>query len=201
MQSERLRLLAGASVLFILGLCALLALVQDGGGENRTELDGIDSYLADKYGGGGGGMQSFHSLQAAVSGHHSGDLPMQMSMFEHHHQAHRQALQDSSILSRQAHRRHTVHAHAHGRGRTLEMEVGGYPRELGMSTSRPSAGTRDLRGGDSFTASEAGTMSSLTHEEKLDAEANSFDIDDRKPCAGKPCFAVIDDPHFRGHHS
>ena len=135
MHGERLRLLAGASLLFVLGCCAVLALVHDGGGERgkRTMLDGIDAYLAAKYGAGGGGMQSFRSLQAAVSGHHAGDLPMQMSIFGHH-QAH------------QAHRDHTAHARALGRGRMLENEVGGYPRELGiMTTSTPSA-----RGGDRY---------------------------------------------------
>ena len=52
-----------------------------------------------------------------------------------------------------------------------------------------------------IVAAAVGTIASLKQEEALDAAANAFSVQSRQPCAGKPCFAVIDDPRFRGVHS
>ena len=76
------------------------------------------------------------------------------------------------------------------------LVAGLFARELGLTAPRSSAAsTGDGDGGD------VGTISSLKQEEALDAAANAFSMQARQPCAGKPCFAVIDDPRFRGVHS
>ena len=151
-------------MLLLLAVCAVLAVVRDGGGAAaRGALlgDGIDAFLSSKYGSG-------------LVGDQSGDQSF------------------AAFVARSQGRRRADHARAaQSQGRMAGM----FARELGL-TARRSAATSSTG-----AAGAAGTVASLKQEEALDAAANAFSVSARQPCAGKPCFAVIDDPRFRGVHS
>jgi len=117
-------------------ICALVLLMQEGGGEHKSTLmgGGIDEYLGDKYG------------------------------------------QDSSnpfgAFAARA-KAHSTH----------------FARRLGLTTFKA---PKSLSNQDDNDNSAGSSIDSLKKEEALDAAAEGTSKSLRKPCAGKPCFDVID---------
>ena len=65
-----------------------------------------------------------------------------------------------------------------------------FARRLGL---RAFSAPKSIGGGDGGGGSQpSSSMDSLKREMQLDAAANADSLAMRRPCAGKPCFAIID---------